>query len=435
MKSFFVLLLLVSANVRAGGWGSESDPANMGKNYNYSFSDLPLAGTVDPKHMPWSDNYWESDWGGISLRWETLTVAQRDPDLYDYQTVNKSALFAYAPPSLSQLRTMSRQDLLNLSPAEKYDIMMGRYDYPTVYSERQRTSPDMKDWQGICHGWVPAAINQAEPLPTDMTNPDGVVVPFGSSDVKGLLSYYYGVTAYDYARGSRTVVRSGSIFEYLDAVDTFDPISWIKLAADALVYDSRGLSVLPYNENDSAVCADTATAGQYGSTANCVKSFAFEGNVDSLDIVSQVGARSSGSDPNPGAFHIVMANQLGLMHQAFVGNINLSGSKTQIWNQPVSGYSSVVTNDKRSRHGGQVDITTTLSYVSEIPQNYDVVLNTPNERVKTVDFKYTLELDDAGNITGGEWHGFHPSFIWSHGKLPLKGYFSKLNSIYKPRSM
>jgi hypothetical protein len=368
------------------------------------------------------------------LRWNTLTQNQRDPDLYDYETVNKESLFEYTPPSLDDLRNMSREEKINLSPAEKYDIMMGRYDYPTVASERARTSPGMQDWQGICHGWVPAAIDEPEPQPIDATNADGILVPFGSSDVKGLLSYYYGITAYDYARGQRMVARNGSVFEEQESVDSFDVGKWLNLAADALVINGRGYEITPTSLNDSAVCDDQATAAGYGSREKCLEAFSIPATVDSLDFVAQVGSRSAGSDPNPGAFHVIIANQIGLMKKAFAGNINKYLKAGQIWNQPVTGYASVVDSDNRQGRGGEVHVTTTLTYVSEIPQTYAAVVNTPIERTSTMAFGYTLEIDSYGNITGGSWDSrYHPSFLWTHGRIPVMGYFGKLNQLAQPR--
>jgi hypothetical protein len=51
-----------------------------------------------------------------------------------------------------ELKQLSQQQLMELSPAEKLDILAGRYDYPTVKSERRRTSPYDEFWEGLCHG-------------------------------------------------------------------------------------------------------------------------------------------------------------------------------------------------------------------------------------------------------------------------------------------
>ena len=49
---------------------------------------------------------------------------------------------------------------------------------------------DEPAWAGYCHGWAPAANRFEEPLPVTVRNADGVEIPFGSSDVKALLTYF-----------------------------------------------------------------------------------------------------------------------------------------------------------------------------------------------------------------------------------------------------
>ena len=440
MKNIALLLVLFSITTHASSWDEVNSPANMNRNYDYSFSNLPLSGSLDQKNMPWSDNYWESDWGGISLRWKSLTDDQLDPD--QAVPVDKPSLFSYVPPTKSQVKTMTKDQLAELSPAEKYDILMGRYDYPTVKSERARTGPEMKEWQGICHGWVPAAINNAEPSPTEAVNADGVTVPFGATDLKGLLSYYYGVPAYEYARGKRQVVRSGSFLQYLDQVDSFDPFAWVSIVGNSDVY-TNGYSIDLNKMEDSTKCNDAEYAARYGSRERCIMALEVSADVNSLNLVGQVGERASKGmasrgfrDPNPGAFHVVMANQLGLMKRAFAGNINKKIRNGEIWNQPIVGYQSRVEDDRHHRSGsGRVHVITTLTYVSEIGQTWEPVVGTPKQRFSEFEFGYTLELDHNGNITGGEWDDkkMHPSFIWKHDKLEIKGYMSKLNEIYHPR--
>jgi hypothetical protein len=433
MKFLSLLTVFFAFAAHADSWNGNNQPSNMGK-YNYAFEQLPLSGMVETPHMPWSDNYWESDWGGISLRWNTLTSDQLDPEGHSY--VDKYSLFQYTPPTREQAMAMTKEQLKKLSPAEKYDLLMGRYDYPTVRSERQRTGPGYDDWQGICHGWVPASINHPEPLPTEATNPDGIVVPFGSTDVKGLLSYYYGVPSYDFARGHRKVIRNGDVLQYLDQFDLSDVKKWVAIATGATVWnDGSGYSVSVNSMKDASDCTDDA----------CREQRAIRATVEDLNLVGQVGVRpkkggifgTSGiTDPNAGAFHVVMANQLGLMKLAFVGNINKKIKNAEVWNQPIVGYNTRIDRDHRRNNGsGTVDVTTTLSYVNESPQQWEPVIGTPLQRIATYTFSYTLELDSYGNITGGEWasRAVHPSFIWKHDKLEIRGYMSKLNEIYHSR--
>lgn len=100
------------------------------------------------------------------------------------------ALFQIEPPTRDQAVRLSAAELAQLSPAEKYDLARGRYDYPLTGSvlDDPTVNPFADPSSGICHGSAPAAVAQAEPQPVVVTNPDGVAVPFASADVKALLA-------------------------------------------------------------------------------------------------------------------------------------------------------------------------------------------------------------------------------------------------------
>lgn len=432
--NFAVLILWwLPAILHAEPWNELSDPTNLNSNYDYAFQNLPLNGAVDESKIPWSDNYWESDWGGISLRWRELSEAQLDPDVRE-EGVDPYVLFEYTPPNRSRVLSMTRAELANLSPAEKYDILMGRYDYPTVRAERERTSPDQEYWEGLCHGWVPAAINHPEPKPIDVRNADGVNVPFGTSDLKGLLSYYYGVPAYDYARGNRNVVRNGNTLQYLDQLDAFDLRKWISLATDVAVFNDRGYRVNVESLKDGVNCQNADYASQYGGLEACLDAQSISANVEAFDRIGQIGRTRVLADPNAGAFHVVMANQLGLLRKSFAENINKKPKNMEIWNQPVVEYSSRILSDQRDRNGaGLVEVQTKLTFVVEISQNWDQVVHTSKQRFDDMTFSYTLEINSAGKITGGYWKSrtYHPNFLWKHEPIPIKGYFARLNEIYR----
>ena len=155
-------------------WNKANDPIQLAQDYQLSFDQLPLAGET-PKR-PWSDTYWPSYRSGIAVRWNG----------------NDKTAFDYTTPTADELSQMSFSEIAKLSAAEKYDILAGRFDYPLVTRERERTSANRPTWEGICHGWSPAAINFEEPKSVTVSTIDGVAIPFGSSDVKALLSYYQG---------------------------------------------------------------------------------------------------------------------------------------------------------------------------------------------------------------------------------------------------
>ena len=91
---------------------------------------------------------------------------------------------------------MSSEELTRLSPTEKFDLLNGNYHYPLKNEVRKLTSSRDEVWEGLCHGWTTAAIHHVEPASKILINPDGVEIPFGSSDIKGLLSFFYAYKNY-----------------------------------------------------------------------------------------------------------------------------------------------------------------------------------------------------------------------------------------------
>ncbi len=175
MKNLLILVLfLMSAPSFAEKWNGANDPANFASDFEYKYSKLPLQAALPVEQTPWAETYWPAFKGSINFRWNSPL----------------RETFNYASPTKEEVKAMTRDQLMLLSPAEKYDLAMGRYDFPLKREAYQHAGADWPEWAGICHGWAPAAIQYREPKPVDFTNPDGIVIPFGSSDVKGLLSYF-----------------------------------------------------------------------------------------------------------------------------------------------------------------------------------------------------------------------------------------------------
>jgi hypothetical protein len=175
MKAVLLCCFAV-AIVFAEEWSGEynDNPNVFDSNGNYVYKIDNLQFSAQLQQSPWSDTYWPSSESGIAHRWQL-----QEANDFNYQLYTKA-----------QLMNLSSSTLKSLSPAEKYDIYKGRYDYPTVNEEWQRTSPDDPGWEGLCHGWAPASLYWKEPNPCVVTNADGIKIPFGSSDVKALLTFY-----------------------------------------------------------------------------------------------------------------------------------------------------------------------------------------------------------------------------------------------------
>lgn len=292
----------------AEGWDGYDSPTHMSRSYTYGFNALPLSGQLSADKMPWSETYWPSFRGGIAYRWQTRETG-----------------FNYALNSKEKLMAMGPEGVAKLSPAEKFDILNGRYDYPTVMGERRRVSPDAPEWTGICHGWVPAALLHKQPEPKTLMNPDGIEVRLGSSDIKGLISYYYGVVRWK-------------------------PSGWIGKRCGGLFKPCRGV--------------------------------------------------------NAGTVHVVLANQIGLMGRGFVADVDRG---REVWNQPVFAYNSKIIGQGRR----EVVVQTEMYYADELSSSRWESQPQPNMDVAV--YRYTLELNVAGRITGGSWQtSARPGYMWQH---------------------
>lgn len=156
-------------------WKSYSDPEILSPNYQNKLSSLPLNGNIEDGKIAWSGDYWATQKGGINYRWNTPAPVG----------------FKYDSPTKAQVMRMSPEELATLAPSEKFDLLNGFYDYPLKRTVEASTKKSAADWAGICHGWAPATLHHVEPYAKTLTNPDGVLIPFGSADIKAIVSYYY----------------------------------------------------------------------------------------------------------------------------------------------------------------------------------------------------------------------------------------------------
>jgi hypothetical protein len=326
-------------------WDLRNNPFGFDARVVSSLSDLPLAGKI--KVLSWSDTYWPSMRGGVAARWRNWIEDN----------------FTYQPPSREQILSMSVAEKANLSPAEKYDAFLGRFDYPLVQSERSRTSPDRPAWEGLCHGWSVASLNFAEPKPVLLKSPNGLEIPFGSSDIKGLLTLMQGNFNY-----SPSKILGGRC----------------------------NLSVL-----------------------------------DDPSVVERAECR----DLNAGAFHIILANFVGIAKKGFILDITWD---QQVWNHPVTGYSSKIGESvplsANSAPGAvrAVTVETTILYTIENVALWQATNGTPNRAESKKIYSYKLELNSLGQIVGGEWlTSDHPDFLWMQGTPAFKDYFAPLQYIYR----
>ena len=356
MKAFALVSLVLSASALAAKWDENNDPANFDSHYEYNFTALSKGATLPLNKMPWASSFWPRNKGSINYRWNTP-----NPTGFDIQS-----------PSKTQVLSMSQAQLAQLSPAEKFDLVRGFYDYPLSSSVAKGVKKTAKDYEGVCDGWTASAIQFAEPAPVDMVNPEGIVIPFGSSDVKALMSYDVSINQKD--------GELGSVFVGKYCVNPF---------------------------------------GTRLGTPNC-------------------------TDINPGAFHVILANQIAMKKEAFAVDIDPT---RETWNQPVYGFEFEVKGTAKSEHAPVAYLVLAkLKYAEDDPESaeekknvftWEPTVGTPRYNAAVMDLDYILEVDYSGRITGGEWLGAsksnHPDLFWlPTKKIQFTQEFDFLNKVYKP---
>lgn len=157
------------------GWDGSNSPEIFGTHLERRFDKLPLKAELAQKGLGWPGFYWANNRGGIAHRWRS-----KDPQNFKYKS-----------PDMYSARTLSRETINNLSPAEKYDLYLGNYNYDAVKKVWANTSKGAPVWHGICHGVSPASLNHPEPNTVVVTNPQGIEITFFTSDIKALIANYY----------------------------------------------------------------------------------------------------------------------------------------------------------------------------------------------------------------------------------------------------
>jgi hypothetical protein len=176
----------------------------------YSFDVLKARTEGELEPQPWSDTYWPHGKGGITYRWRT--------DDFRYES----------PHAPEAIEAMSGHEINKLSPAEKYDIVTGGYrkGWPMWRREASLTTscplgiaqntsqmpkreiPAGASWEGKCHAWTPAALHFPEPgavdVPVAMASGKTLLVHFGSSDIKALLTVSFDMFLNQYPEYART---------------------------------------------------------------------------------------------------------------------------------------------------------------------------------------------------------------------------------------
>jgi hypothetical protein len=341
--------------------GEDDQPAALVDNgvVNYNIVDLDRRGLIShslPKPL-WSDSYWPIAKGLIAARY----AQEGYPNSADW-TVNRAFVLAN-PASVTASSA--------LSPAEKYDLLVGDYSMALTDNSWAKgqtyidTEGHVPGWMGICHGWSGATHMRAK-------------IPYGSIVLK-----------------SRS---GGSIRFYQSDVKALISMLWARADVPTRFLGFR--------------CEGSPARDETGRIVdpNCL-------------------------DNNPGTFFLTLTNQLGMNNRSFVMDATFDSQvwnfsvisydgiyfNPQTFQQTTNLQSAIVpverfTIDKFKRYRSPgtkyvVGITMDITHMNEADANHRIQVK---PRTKTVRYTYDLELDERFQVLGGEWYTrTHPDFIWT----------------------
>jgi len=378
-----ILLMVTSFSLMAeqrGNWKPFESPfLIIAQKFEQNFNKLPYSGRLSKR--PWSDTYWATWQGGLSVRW---SGKERD---FGYKLLTKDDL--------------AKIDLAILSPAEKWDLFMGDSNWTLTKEERQRTeilktvkgSPEYKrgfeipKWYGLCHAWAPATLLYDSPGPITLENSNGIKVPFYASDIKALLTYnlhIQGENTKTYFMGSRCNV---TLPKYLKALT---------------------LGMLTEKEYVARV-----------KNENC-------------------------NDMDAGATHLAMANLIGLKNTGFVMDMTRGAEvwNQAVYSYSSKILGTTVPKKKRNEVIDPIlgvskilTLKTDVVYITEISPNKEGK-NFPKNSLRDVIYNYEVHLNASGEIVGGKWlDANRPDFFWRSEDPGFSPVLSQLENVYRSSAL
>ncbi|MCW5199277.1 hypothetical protein VU05_00835 [Desulfobulbus sp. F1] len=329
-------------------------------------------------NQPWSDDYWAICRGILGKRYADPGF----PNSYDWNTCHN---YVVSRPAASVLTSGSTTAINNLSPSEKYDILVGDSNYTLtkkMWAEGAKFGGNVAPWMGICHGWAPASYMLPRPTKaiTVLAADGHTQLTFYPSDIKGLASLLWA----NASPGSKFIGGRCNV--------------------ENPARDINGRLI-------EAACFDTNPGTWH------------------LAVVNQIGA-SKRSMVMDVTFDYEVWNQpvLGYKYRHFNPQSMTYQSSLTAAAVPRANY----TRDKfPSYHSSQtvsiVGIEMFVSYMVETSPSHNSSDSPSSDAITEVKYMYDLELDFSGKIIGGEWRNIkHPDFLWT----PTKG--SRARTNYEP---
>lgn len=317
---------------------------------------------------PWSDDYWALYSGALGKRYA-------DPNFPGSTDWSQNHKYIQDNPAQKVVAAGNQQKIDQLSPAEKYDLLIGdaagtltkaMWDEGRHYFER---GGEVETWMGLCHGWAPAAYMLGRPRKVvTVKAADGRTdLRFFPSDIKALATLLW-----SNARSPTRFIGSRS--------NDKDPAE-----------DEVGRVISPAVFDTNPGTWHMAVVNQIGVSK---RSFVLDATFD-YEVWNQPMFSYSYEYFNPQAYRMA-----GSLAEATVPRAQFTADKFKKYRS--ANYASIVGVVMRAR------------YVVETSPSHATTDEPSKDSINSVDYIYDLEIGEGGKILGGEWYqNTHPDFLWT----------------------
>lgn len=397
-KTTFLATLCLSLNALAFTPTQEKDlkAFSEGHKFTTNLFELEKLGIqkkmLPEKSRPWSGSYWADRAGSIAVRYTNSGLNEGFRILMG--TSRSEGQFNRRQKDIvEKIEKMSDEELAKLSPAEKYDLIVGDLDFTFSHELWEKINHNKEHWgavtmwTGICHGWSPASIHL--PRPSKLIHIpilDGKkMLPVYPDDVKALGSFLWANKA-----------------NYTEQMFTGNRCNQKRPKVDRKTGLVKPLENFTRQENEC-------------------------GDVDPL------------------LFHLITMNRIGIIEKSFVVDVDYNAP---VNNHPVAGYEIKYYNVEKKE---DAEFKNALIDIKNIKD--DVLKDVRDEKTKFVlgvelklilthwqqpkrkeidsvendtyldeTYIYELDLDEAGNPLKGHWRTskdgtsgrpHFPDFMWN----------------------
>lgn len=440
---------------KSDAWNWRNNPTHFRTEFDYAYDNLPSEGAAD--RVAWAASYWPYYEGGINHRWQGSNVLS-PAEKYDkaFNNWSEPEGFMDLNPWNAWTCEWDAAYYDALGPAAEWtDRNKGTWlahngvdddDDGVADADECEEDPSewdgLESWWGICHAWAPAAIMEDEPMgPVERNG-----VTFDVSDIKALLIQQYDRTS-AYMVGGRCNERelerddNGRIIR--SECRDLNAGSWHVIVTNLLGNNSRPFVIerttnyevwnqplvgydvteqrevsleeahelldITMDELDSGNGEVVHDIEEETFLARAILDFANAATLVELDEDAGLDVRA--------ARNIVAARPIATLADldqiAYVGSTAFRHLSTYVQDQGLVDAPEYLYNSDATRFI-EVRMTTdwiTESHASTQPQTENVERYTRHDY-----YHYILELNDVGEIIGGEWVGSsnltHPDFVW-----------------------